>query len=178
MLDAAATVQATTDSYGIAARGPDDARLTVDVITVGARRPAQATVISSGLHGIEGFFGSAVQLAWLRNLAAGRVSLPDHAAVTIIDALNPYGFAWCRRTDEHNVDLNRNYLADDAGDSYHGIPPHYDEVYRLLDPESAPTRLEPFRLGAAWTVLRLGWAAAQAAWRAEIRAPSPSVLPR
>ena len=163
ILAAAATVQATTDSHTIAAHGPDDARLAVDVITVGARRPTQATVVSSGLHGVEGFFGSAVQLAWLRDLAAGRVSLPAGAAVTIIHALNPYGFAWHRRTDEHNVDLNRNFLADDGGESYRGVPPYYADVHPLLNPGSASSRLEPFRLRAAWTAWRLGRAAAQAA---------------
>ncbi len=163
ILDAAASVQATTGSCEIAARGPDGARLTVDVITVGARRPAATIVISSGLHGIEGFAGSAVQLAWLRDLAAGRVSVPDGAAVTIVHALNPYGFAWRRRTDEHNVDLNRNFLADDADEGYVGVPPHYEDVHRLLNPDSSPSRFEPFRLKAAWVVWRLGRVAARAA---------------
>jgi hypothetical protein len=29
--------------------------------------------------------------------------------VVLVHALNPYGFAWLRRVNENNVDLNRNF---------------------------------------------------------------------
>jgi predicted deacylase len=76
-------------------------------------------VISSGVHGVEGLFGSAVQLALLERLAAWQ--LPAGAAVVFLHAVNPFGFAWQRRFNEDNVDLNRNFLL--AGEAYEGAPP-------------------------------------------------------
>jgi hypothetical protein len=40
--------------------------LTIDVACFGHPQPKWSLVISSGLHGVEGFFGSAVQLSYLR----------------------------------------------------------------------------------------------------------------
>ncbi len=68
-----------------------------------------ALVVSSGVHGVEGFFGSAVQLAFLEKLPPDWRP-PEGAAVVLIHALNPFGFAWQRRFNEENVDLNRNFL--------------------------------------------------------------------
>jgi hypothetical protein len=36
--------------------------------------------------------------------------LPPGFAALHIHAINPYGFAWLRRTNEDNIDLNRNWL--------------------------------------------------------------------
>ena len=58
----------TVDSHVIAARGPQGEPLAIDVATIGPPRCRHAVILSSGLHGIEGFFGSAVQLAWLLKL--------------------------------------------------------------------------------------------------------------
>ena len=63
-LEAARNVRAQTASYPIDQVGPTGESLSVDVAWVGAREPTQAVVVTSGLHGVEGFFGSAVQLAW------------------------------------------------------------------------------------------------------------------
>src|SRR5437764_6896180 len=65
-----------------------------------------------------------------------------------------YGFAWMRRTNEDNVDLNRNFLL--PGEKYEGCPPLYRELDRLLNPKRPPSRWEPFRLGAYWLILRHG----------------------
>ena len=71
-------------------RGPAGETLAVDVATLGAARPARAVVVSSGLHGVEGFFGSAVQLAWLESVCAGRIRIPPGTAVVLVHAVNPY----------------------------------------------------------------------------------------
>jgi len=49
--------------------------LTMDVATVGSETPRHTVVVSSGVHGIEGFFGSSIQLRWLSRVASG-TSLP------------------------------------------------------------------------------------------------------
>ena len=36
-------------------------------------------------------------------------ALPPRSARYFIHALNPFGFAWLRRVNEDNVDLNRNF---------------------------------------------------------------------
>ena len=141
--------------------GPGGETLTVDVATVGAARPARAVVVSSGLHGVEGFFGSAVQLAWLEGVRAGRIDVSPGTVVVLVHAVNPYGFAWRRRANERNVDLNRNFL--DVGEPYVGAPPLYDRVDRLLNPDTPPSRADLFILRAAWAACCHGLPALRAA---------------
>ena len=157
--EAARAAAAPLERHPLAGRGPDDCELTVDVALVGARNPRRAVVVSSGLHGVEGAFGSAVQLAWLRRLRNGAVSIPGGTLVVLLHAVNPFGFAWRRRANEDNVDLNRNFLDD--GETYGGVPEHYDSVHDLLNPATPPSRLDVFRLRAAWAVRRHGLSALQ-----------------
>jgi hypothetical protein len=157
--EAARAAVAPLAHHALAGQGPDGCELAIDVALVGARNPRRAVVVSSGLHGVEGFFGSAVQLAWLRRFRDGGASVPGGTLVVLLHTLNPFGFAWRRRVDEGNVDLNRNFL-DDA-ESYAGTPQHYSRVHRLLNPPTPPTRLDPFRLRAAWAVRRHGLPALQ-----------------
>ena len=56
----------------------------------------------------------------------------------LLHALNPYGFAWLRRVNEHNVDLNRNFLL--PGEAYRGSPAGYAALDPLLNPKSPPAR--------------------------------------
>lgn len=146
--------RSVVDAHRLAARGPDGDELATDVACIGARRPKQTVVVSSGVHGVEGFFGSAVQVAWLRRLGTGQTAVPAGMAVVLVHAVNPYGFAWRRRTDEQNVDLNRNFL--DAGDAYQGVPDHYDRVHELLNPATPAPRMQMFRVRAALAALRHG----------------------
>ena len=83
-LEAARNVRAQTASYPIDQVGPTGESLSVDVAWVGAREPTQAVVVTSGLHGVEGFFGSAVQLAWLSRLASGEVDLLPRTTVVLV----------------------------------------------------------------------------------------------
>ena len=150
--DAATAAGATVEQHRVDT-GEAGADLTIDVATVGAAKPGWAVIVSSGVHGVEGFFGSAVQLAWLSRQAAGEHP-PDDGAVVLVHAVNPYGFARLRRTNENNVDLNRNYL--DADDGYAGAPAGYEALDPFLNPTSPPSPLEPFRLKALWYIRRHG----------------------
>ena len=49
----------------IDAKGPNGEELTIDIAWFGAEKPKRVLVHSSGLHGVEAFAGSAVQLQWL-----------------------------------------------------------------------------------------------------------------
>lgn len=157
-LDAARDVHAQISSYPIEQVGPSGESLSIDVAWVGAREPIQTVVVTSGLHGVEGFFGSAVQLAWLARLASGEVELSPRTTVVLVHAVNPFGFAWRRRTDSGNVDLNRNFVDRLAGEKYLGTPDGYEHVQKFLTPSTVPSWMSypTFRCGAAWLVARHG----------------------
>jgi len=136
-------------SYEHPAKGPTNEKLYTDVLTLGCENPKKMIIVCSGTHGIEGFCGSGCQTNWLQE--DGQQSLPEHYGMLFIHALNPYGFAWYRRTDEKNIDVNRNFV--DHSKSY---PENidYDEIARYLVPEqweglmreSADQKLVDYRL--------------------------------
>ncbi len=115
------------------APSPTAAPLAIDVAICGARQPTSAIVVSSGIHGVEGFFGSAVQLAFLEKLSPDWRP-PEGAAIVLLHALNPFGFAWQRRFNEENIDLNRNFLLPEQ--TYSGAPPLSDLFRQAL--QAAP----------------------------------------
>ena len=135
---------AALDALPLAARGPHDESLTIDFAWLGARRPRRVMLHICGVHGTEAFAGSAVQLA----LLAAPPPLPADGALILVHVLNPYGMAWLRRANEHNVDLNRNFHLDNG--IWTGAPPLYKQLDALLNPASPPARdAFALRLGAA-----------------------------
>lgn len=82
--------------------------LATDIGYFGPKKPRCLILISSGSHGVEGFCGSGIQVGLLENNVVDL--FPDGMGIFLIHALNPYGFAHCRRVNEDNVDLNRNFL--------------------------------------------------------------------
>jgi hypothetical protein len=141
------------EAYSIGQEGPSGEELTIDAAILGDERPERAVVVSSGMHGVEGFFGSAVQLRLLQGLTGGW-SPPPGTALVLLHSLDPYGFAWIRRVNEDNVDLNRNFLVN--GDVYAGSPPRYGDLNRLLNPEGEPRRIDLFWPRALWSIVRHG----------------------
>lgn len=125
----------------------------MDAALTGDEDAGRALVLTSGLHGIEGFFGSAVLCALLEQGLSPALA-PRGIRVVLVHALNPFGFSRLRRAGEQNVDLNRNFLL--TGERYEGSPP----IYRQLDPWLNPRR--PPRVGDAvmprmlWSAVRLG----------------------
>ena len=84
-----------------------------------ARGPLRPTLVHlSGVHGVEGYAGSAVQLALLRGWTNDNkqqrrhftITRPRGVRVVLVHAINPYGFHCGRRFNENNIDLNRNVL--------------------------------------------------------------------
>ncbi|MGA2190646.1 MAG: M14 family metallopeptidase [Steroidobacteraceae bacterium] len=111
-LTAARAAGAETSSFALDRRAPDGGELSTDIAWLGPPDAKASLVTISGTHGVEGFFGSATQIEWLRRAKTTR--LPQGVAVLHIHAINPYGFAWLRRTNEDNVDINRNWMRFDA----------------------------------------------------------------
>ena len=148
-VDAARAAGATLRAYAIDAASAD--KLTIDVAILGADH-SPAVVVSSGVHGVEGYFGSAVQLALLERLKDARER--KNIRYVLIHGVNPYGFAHSRRVNEDNVDLNRNFMTNH--NAYVGAPAGYARLDGFLNPQSPPSRLEPFKLRALWNIWRVG----------------------
>jgi hypothetical protein len=116
-------------------RGPNGEKLYLDTARFGAADAPNMLVMVSSTHGVEGHCGSGAQIAWLAT--GGAAKLADHTGVLLVHAINPYGFAWTRRVNEDNVDLNRNFVDHDkpypTNDGYAAIaeailPETWDET--------------------------------------------------
>lgn len=107
-LNAAKAASATTESYiHPSAQGPDGETLSIDTAWIGPRDASSVMIMICGTHGPESFTGAAIQLDWLQSGAY----LPSSSmSMLLIHAANPFGWAHCSRTTEHNVDLNRNFI--------------------------------------------------------------------
>jgi len=147
----AATAGGRLETLSLDAKGPNDEGLGIDIAWFGAENPRRVILHSSGLHGVEGFAGSAIQLQFIANLR----QLPGGTAVVIVHVLNPYGMAWLRRVNENNVDLNRNFLGDEP---YAGAPAAYLTLNSFLNPPSPPAS-DFYFLRAAYLILRHGMSA-------------------
>lgn len=159
-LESARAAHCELSCVPVTATGPRGEALSIDIARSGARDARVVLVLSSGTHGVEGLFGSAVQLAYLEQMLAN-AKLPEHVAVLLVHAVNPYGFAHTRRVNEDNVDLNRNFLLE--GRAYAGAPDGYRALDSLLNPKTAPSLLEPFWLRAGAEVFKHGFAALKSA---------------
>ena len=133
----------------LATTGPEGRELTIDIAWIGQHSARRVLLHTSGLHGVEAFAGSAVQLAALSQPPA----LSPACALVVVHVLNPYGMAWLRRTNENNVDLNRNFLME--GEHSRMASALYARLDTLLSPQSPPAR-DGFGLRLAGLALRYG----------------------
>ncbi|MEC5408597.1 DUF2817 domain-containing protein [Paraburkholderia sp. MPAMCS5] len=116
-------------------RGIEGEELAIDVVYIGPDNPSRLTIVTSGTHGAEGYCGSACQTALLRDRQLLDRFEQGSGGLLLVHAVNPYGFSWMHRTNEDNIDLNRNGVQfplvdrDDAD---------YQRLERLLVGESWP----------------------------------------
>ena len=103
--DAKGEISSTTNPH---ARGPADEALITDVAWFGPKTASRVMLSISGTHGQEFFAGAAGQRAWLVSGEYG--NLPTDVAVCLVHANNAFGAAHFSRSNENNVDLNRNYF--------------------------------------------------------------------
>jgi hypothetical protein len=113
------------------ATGPSGEKLAMDVAHFGDTSADRQLVIISGTHGPEGFAGSAIQVAAIHAGITGR--LPNKVGLLMIHALNPFGFAHGTRTNEENVDLNRNFVEHAQGT--YPDNEFYADIHPLLTPD-------------------------------------------
>ncbi|SFN38922.1 M14 family metallopeptidase [Variovorax sp. OV329] len=135
-LDAAAARDARVQSFELPGlRGALGETLAMDVARLGPADAKRLLVVSSGTHGPEGFCGSGCQVALLNDdELLGRLA-DAKLGLLLIHAVNPHGFSHLRRTNEDNIDLNRNHV--DFGKAL-PLNPAYAEVDPLVLPATWP----------------------------------------
>jgi len=138
--------------------GSDGAPVATDVAAFGAPDAERVLIVVSGTHGVEALCGAGIQQA----LIARRPGFAQaHVRVVLVHALNPHGFLDLHRTDEDNVDVNRNFL-----DHARATPDDsaYAEVHPFLVPDAweGPARIAADAALAQYTATR-GTGALQAA---------------
>ena len=134
-LDSAAAAGLQLQSWLHPLKGSEGEELALDIARDGPADASALLIVSSACHGVEGFCGSGVQVAALRDAAWRERMKAGGAAVLYIHGLNPYGFSHLRRTTHENVDLNRNFH-----DFSRPLPVNdaYREVQPLLLPVDWP----------------------------------------
>ena len=124
--------------------GPDGKPVFLDTAMAGPHDAKSALLLISGTHGVEGYFGSGAQTGLLREGLAKR--MPKGVKLVVLHALNAFGFAWDRRVNEDNADINRNFI-----DYAH--PPANPAYDRIADAIS-PADISPDSMKAANALLR------------------------
>jgi hypothetical protein len=126
------------------AQGPDGKPIFLDTAVAGPREAKSALLLISGTHGVEGYFGSGAQTGLLREGLARR--LPKGVKLVLLHALNAVGFAWDRRVNEDNADVNRNFVD-------HKRPPA-NPAYDLIADAISPKEISGETMKAANAHLR------------------------
>ena len=67
--------------------GTNNKQLSIDIAWLGNPSPKKVLIHSSGLHGVEGFAGSAIQIALLNRLP----EIGSDGAIILVHIINPYG---------------------------------------------------------------------------------------
>ncbi|MBC7419538.1 MAG: DUF2817 domain-containing protein [Bdellovibrio sp.] len=94
-------------------------------------------VFSSGIHGVEGFVGSALQRWFLEENLIAKKSL--NVDLAMLHSLNPWGMQNKRRVSAENIDLNRNF--SDSDSIFSKTNDDYMKIDSFLNPQ------EKLRLG-------------------------------
>ena len=133
-LEAAQAARLDVSSYPLNLPGRDGEVLAVDATWQGPRSAAKLLLLTSGVHGVEGFCGSGAQASLLRDESWMERANAGDLAVLYVHGLNPHGFSHIRRVTEENVDLNRNFQDFD----------------KPLPSNSAYCKLHPLLLPSTW----------------------------
>lgn len=124
----------------------------LDYARIGSPNASKVILHIAGTHGIEGYLGAAVQLAALEFTN----KIPDDISVIFIFCLNPWGMRNLRRTNENNIDLNRNFRVD-GFKSANGSN-LYARIDAFINPKRKPFYFEPFLPQVIWQIIRHGYA--------------------
>ena len=145
-ITAARVADAEIASFENSCSGVGGAGLFTDVACLGPADAENVLLVMSGTHGVEGFAGSGIQVALLsENLVA---ALGSNTRLVLVHALNPYGFAFLRRANEDNIDLNRNFIDHDKP---YPVNREYERLSGVIAPRSISASAN------IWAALRFLW---------------------
>ncbi|AAZ11990.1 Protein of unknown function (DUF2817), putative [Trypanosoma equiperdum] len=122
----------------------DGVEYTLDTAFLRGKNSKRLLVHISGSDGIGGFTGSAIQTKLLSEWNTSRGEGPS---VLFVHALNPYGMANFRTTNENNVELHRNYLLKEEWNALttsHTSNTSYDSVMSPLFLPKAPRVIDRY----------------------------------
>jgi len=137
-----------------------------DAIFIPGNDPEKIIIMTSGIHGIEGYTGSAIQNMIIDNFilskaisnntylktkvqrrkkTSNKINLKINKlkllpySILFVHSINPYGHKYFRRVNENNVDLNRNFLLSirDFAVDKRKRNKAYAEMADFLNPEGA-----------------------------------------
>jgi hypothetical protein len=136
-LEAAAQRGAAVESFVHPAhRGALGEELATDVALIGAIDAKKVLLVTSGTHGPEGFCGSGAQVATLNDADLLARLQQAGVALLLVHAVNPHGFSHLHRTNEDNIDLNRNHID-------FGAPLPVNAAYADVEPLVLPDAWPP-----------------------------------
>lgn len=111
----------------------NDENLTINTIQCDALTKKQnLIIITTGLHGIEGYVGSAMIQKFMDNQFYALN--PANTGLAVVHPINPWGMKHFRRVNENNIDLNRNFI-DDFETFNNSINIHYTKINDILNPD-------------------------------------------
>jgi hypothetical protein len=131
--------KATLHSYPLSI----NSNLTTDIAIIEGSHHKYLIHIS-GVHGTEGYAGSAIQSASLEYFSNNQYNNQynnDNPTIVFIHIVNPYGMANNRRVNEDNIDLNRNFLSLNEFEKVLKREPNfagYVDIDYLINPTSLP----------------------------------------
>ncbi len=112
-----------------------DGPLTTDILYIPSEEgPETLVVVTSGVHGIEAFTGSALQLLFLDEFLLGPEARKQKTAFLFVHSVNPFGHKYYRRVDGNNVDINRNFDTSETLFLHENAA--YASFHSLLNPET------------------------------------------
>jgi predicted deacylase len=117
------------------AKGAEDETLAMDLASFIPDGAKQVVFVTSAMHGAEGFCGAGCQITMLHDTALVERFAKAKVGFVFLHAVNPYGFSHLRRTNEDNIDLNRNFV-----DFSQSLQPNegYEGVHAFMVPEQWP----------------------------------------
>ncbi len=141
-LEAASARGLPVHTHELELPGAQGEALATDVVLDGPADADKMLVVISGVHGVEGYCGSALQTGFLLGALDGSLPRPPDVAVLHVHAINPHGFSHGRRVTQENVDLNRNFVDFDQP-----LPDNaaYAQVHDHLLPAQWPPTAETER---------------------------------
>jgi predicted deacylase len=105
--------------------------LSIDWIWAEPAMKENIILLTTALHGVEGFVGSAMQYLFMQEYLP-RLD-PENTGLLLVHAINPWGMKHRERYNPNNVDLNRNFIPDGKYDPT--LNPLYPELRNLLAPQ-------------------------------------------